>query len=131
MQAQTHAKNLIVLVDDNEDILQVIRAYLTKQGYNVHAFSDPTTAYEHIRYNPPECSILLSDIRMPGISGFELARRVKALNPDTKVILMTGFDFTMSEFEDILPSIEIVGILEKPFRLERIDELLEKKILAA
>jgi DNA-binding NtrC family response regulator len=129
MQDQTHAKNVIVLVDDNEDILRVFRAYLTKQGYSVHAFSDPTTAYEHIKYNPKVCSILLSDIRMPGISGFELARRVKALNPDTKVILMTGFDFTMSEFNDILPSTEIVGILEKPFRLESIDELLEKKIL--
>jgi CheY-like chemotaxis protein len=62
---------------------------------------------------------------MPGMSGFELARNVKALNSKIKIILMTAFDFAMSELQDVLPSTEIVGILEKPFRLERFDELLK------
>ena len=117
--------SVIVLVDDNEDMLQIFKAYLIKNGYNVHAFSDPKMAFEHIKYAPGEFAVLVSDIRMPGMSGFELARNVKALNSKIKIILMTAFDFAMSELQDVLPSTEIVGILEKPFRLERFDELLK------
>jgi DNA-binding NtrC family response regulator len=124
MQERTFA-DVIVLVDDNEDMLQIFKAYLTKNGYNVHAFSDPKMAYEHIKYAPEEFAVLLSDIRMPGMSGFELARNVKALNSKIKIIFMTAFDFTMSELQDILPSVEIAGVLEKPFRLERFNELLD------
>jgi DNA-binding NtrC family response regulator len=123
-QDQT-GKNVIILVDDNEDMLQIFRAYLVKKGYNVHAFSDPKTAYEHIRYAPREFSILVSDIRMPGMSGFELAKITKAVNSEIKIILMTAFDLTIFEVKEILPSIEIVGILEKPFQLEKLDELLK------
>jgi CheY-like chemotaxis protein len=123
MQERTFG-DVIVLVDDNEDMLQIFKAYLTKNGYNVHAFSDPKIAYEHIKYAPREFAVLLSDIRMPGMSGFELARNVKALNSKIKIIFMTAFDFTMSELQDILPSIEIEGVLGKPFRLERFNELL-------
>lgn len=130
MQERTFG-DVIVLVDDNEDMLQIFHAYLTKNGYNVHTFSDPKMAYEHIKYAPREFAVLLSDIRMPGMSGFELARNVKALNSNIKIILMTAFDFTMSELQDFLPSTEIEGILEKPFRLERFDELLKDILIRA
>ena len=65
---------------------------------------------------------------MPGISGFELARKVKALNPDVKVILTSAFEINMSEFEKMLPNTPIDGFLDKPVQLNKISELVRQEL---
>jgi YesN/AraC family two-component response regulator len=58
----------------------------------------------------------VSDIRMPGLSGIQLARKVKDINPDVKVVLMTSFEVKESEFSKVFPSTHIDAFIQKPIR---------------
>lgn len=128
-QQQVTKKALVMVVDDEEDILSVFSSLLGKEGYNVHAFSNPEIAFQHFRYSPKECSLIISDVRMPRMSGFELARKVKELNPQVKVILTSAFEITMAEFEKVLPNSQVDGILEKPVSLKKLSGLIESILL--
>jgi two-component system response regulator ChvI len=121
-------KTAILIVDDEPDILRVLKKSLEDDGYEVYGFTHPVAALEHLKDNPEYYSVLISDIRMPGMSGFELARTVRSLNSKIKIILMTAFEVNMSEFVKVLPSIKIDALLHKPFKITRVQEVLEKTI---
>ena len=57
---------------------------------------------------------MLSDIRMPVMSGIQLARKVKEINPNVKVLLMTSFEIREDEFSKVFPSLHIDGFVQKP-----------------
>jgi two-component system response regulator YesN len=61
---------------------------------------------------------MLSDIRMPGMSGIKLARKVKEINPKVKVILMTSFEIRDNEFSKVFPSTQVDGFVQKPIQIE-------------
>lgn len=129
MEAQTiERRTIVMVVDDDVDVLQTIKKYLVSNGFNVHAFSDGQSAYEHFRYFPKECSLILTDIRMPGMSGFELARKANLVNPDVKIVLMTGFLIQMTEMAKVLPSIKVDGIIVKPITSTKLNELMQKHL---
>ena len=118
-----------MVVDDEEDISNIFSSCLTREGYNVHAFSNPEIAFEHFRYSPNECSLIISDVRMPRMSGFQLARKVKELNPKVKVVLTSAFEISMQEFESVLPNAPVDGFLEKPISLKKLCDLVKKQLL--
>jgi len=130
-QEQVTKKALVMVVDDEEDIMSVFSSLLVKEGYNVHAFSNPVIAFEHFRYSPKECSLIISDVRMPGMSGFQLARKVKELNPKVKVILTSAFEINVEEFEKVLPSTHVDGFLDKPVSFKKLSGLVEKHLIPA
>jgi DNA-binding NtrC family response regulator len=68
---------LIQVVDDEFDIVNVIRIYLQKKGLNALGFTDPLLALEHFRINCKNYSVVISDVRMPGMNGFEFVRKEK------------------------------------------------------
>jgi DNA-binding NtrC family response regulator len=61
-------------------------------GFKVHAFVDPLAALHHVENDCKSCQVLVSDIRMPALTGFQLVRKVKDLLPEMKVIMMTMFE---------------------------------------
>ena len=73
-----------------------------------------------------DCKLVLSDIRMPSISGFELVRRVKHLRPEMKIILMTVFKINQSEAQIVLPSTKVDAFLNKPFRSQDLIEAVKQ-----
>ena len=120
-----------MIVDDEPDTLGVFTTQLTKEGYNVHAFTNPEIAFEHFKYSPKECSLIISDVRMPGMNGFQLTRKVKELNPEVKVILTSAFEIDMPEFRSILPNAPVDCFLDKPISLKKLSELVRKQLLDA
>jgi len=124
-QQATSQKNLILIVDDDTDILKIYKDYLTSEAYNVHAFSDAEAAYEHFCYTPKEFSLVLSDIRMPSMNGFKLTRKIKAINSDAKVILMSSFPMSQSEVQTVLPTLRVDGIIDKPIILKTLRACLK------
>jgi DNA-binding NtrC family response regulator len=124
-QDQVAKSTFIMIVDDDEDIMRVFSTSLKKAGYNVHSFLDPMMAYEHFRYSPDDCSLVISDVRMPGMSGFQLARKIKELKPKVKVVLTSAFEINMNEFRTLLPHAKVDGFLEKPISLEMLQELVK------
>src|SRR5881296_2336514 len=72
-----------MIVEDEPDLLATTRMMLEKESYKVHGFSNPIAALSHVEDGCKDCKLVLSDIRMSGMSGFELVRRVKELCPDS------------------------------------------------
>jgi DNA-binding NtrC family response regulator len=108
-------KTTILIVDDDIDSLRVIVRHLEYAGFKVHAFSDPLTALHHVQNNCKYCQVLVSDIRMPALTGFQLVRKVKDLRPEMKVMMMTMFEVNKREFEAVFPSTPIDAVIRKPF----------------
>jgi DNA-binding NtrC family response regulator len=112
---KNNEKTTILIVDDDIDILTVTGRSLEHAGFKVHAFVDPLIALHHVRNDCKYCQVLVSDIRMPGLTGFQLVRKVKDLRPEMKVIMMTMFEVNKPEFEAVFPSTPIDAIIRKPF----------------
>ncbi len=79
----------ILVVDDERDVRVFIREALTLQGYNVIDTGDPMEARRLCESQPVH--LLLTDVVMPIMNGLELAKRVEAVSPTTKVLLMSGY----------------------------------------
>jgi DNA-binding NtrC family response regulator len=104
----------LLVVDDDSDIVQVLKLGLQKNRFLVNAFTNPEQALQSFKSNSESYCLLLSDVRMPGLSGIQLARKVKEINPAVKTVLMTAFEIRDSEFSMMFPSSQIDGFVQKP-----------------
>jgi len=82
-------KPLILIVDDEETQRIVLKKMLTREGYDVKTASNGIDALD--RFREATADVIVTDIKMPDMSGLELFKEVKRLNPDTSVILMTAY----------------------------------------
>ena len=110
------SKSTIMVVDDEPDLLSLVKGYLETEGYEVHAFTGPESAIKHVKDGCKTCTIVVSDIKMPGMSGFALVKRLKELLPKTKVVLMSSFVIHKQEFKKVMPSLDVDEFVSKPFR---------------
>ena len=111
--------NLLV-VDDDSDIVYVLKQSLLKNGFLVNAFTNPEDALQNFQSNSKDYCLMVSDIRMPGLSGIGLARKVKEINPNVKVILMTSIEIRDNEFSKVFPSTQVDGFVQKPVGIKNL-----------
>jgi two-component system cell cycle sensor histidine kinase/response regulator CckA len=104
----------LLVVDDASDIVQVLKTGLQKNGFLVNTFNNPEEAIQSFKSNSKDYCLVLSDIRMPALSGIQLARKVKEINPNVKVVLMTSFEIKDNEFSKVFPSLHVDGFVQKP-----------------
>jgi DNA-binding NtrC family response regulator len=107
----------LLVVDDDTDIVQVLKMGLLKNRFLVDAFTNPEEALQSFKSNAESYSLLLSDMRMPALSGIQLAKKVKEINPNVKVVLMTAFEIRDEEFSKVFPSSRVDGFLQKPITI--------------
>ena len=122
----SNGKESVLVVDDEPDIVNLIKQSLHKKGMKVSAFTDPVMALEDFKVKCKTCSLILSDIRMPGMSGYELVKQAKQIDKDAKVVLMSAFEIQEKEFHNLLPDIKVDGFLQKPFHIQQLNEVVEK-----
>lgn len=108
----------LLIVDDDPDIVQVLKQGFLKNSFLVSAFTNPEEALQNFQSNSEDYCLMLSDIRMPGISGIKLARKVKEINPKVKVVLMTSFEIKDNEFSKVFPSTQVDGFVQKPIGIK-------------
>jgi DNA-binding NtrC family response regulator len=116
----------LLIVDDDSDIVQVLKLGLQKNRFLVDAFTNPEEALQSFKSNAEAYCLVLSDVRMPGLSGIQLAKKVKEASPSVKVILMTSFEIRDSEFSKVFPSTHVDGFVQKPIGIKD----LIKKIMS-
>ena len=105
----------IILVDDEEDVLFTYKTFLEEEhDYNVTSFTDPSFAMNYIRNisNFKDLVIIL-DIRMKNLNGFQLHQQIKAIDPTIKILFITALDI-LDEFSTIIPRISNEYIMKKP-----------------
>lgn len=114
---------VVLLVDDNQDIREASQHLLMAGGFVVRSASDATEALGLVNGGlVPD--ILLSDIVMPGsMHGVELARRVRALHPEVRVVLVTGYSDVADDASN-----EGYAVMRKPYDLARLTEVLAAKV---
>jgi DNA-binding response OmpR family regulator len=101
----------ILIADDDPDAREILAAILAEPGYTVLTAVD---GYEAVRLLADHwINLLITDVRMPGINGFELARQAKVMRPQIQVIYFSGF----SSNEEKHPGPLYGPILEKPLRM--------------
>ena len=119
-------QNSILVVDDEFDIVTLIRRSLQNHGFNTLGFTDPIIALEQFQNNSKSIAMVISDIRMPSMNGYELIRKIKAIHPTIKTILISAFEINKNEFSKVMPSVKIDGFISKPISLKELVSIVEK-----
>lgn len=114
----------ILLAEDDDAMRGFLDRALQKAGYDVVAFANGAEAYERMQQEP--FTLLLTDIVMPRMDGIELARRASELDPDIKIMFITGFAAVVLNNDNAAP--KDARVLSKPFHLKdlvrEVDRLL-------
>ena len=110
---------LVAIVDDEDDIVQLFRDALGSiNDITVFTFTDPVMALEHFKINKENYVLVLSDLRMPGLTGTELIKELKRTNQFVRTILMTAFATNDGLFQEYAKKELINGFLQKPIRID-------------
>jgi two-component SAPR family response regulator len=104
----------------------MVEQALQIHGFKVSAFTDPATALEQFKVNCKDYTMILSDIRMPGMNSYELIKKAKEINKQVKIVLMSAFEINDQEFHNVLPDIKVDAFLQKPFHIQQLNEVIEK-----
>ncbi|MEO9321444.1 MAG: response regulator [Nitrososphaera sp.] len=118
----------IMVVEDDQDILTLVIRHLLANHFDAVGFSDPLKALADFKSDPAKYDVLLTDIRMPGMNGIELAAHVTRLNPMTKIMIMTAHELFPEDLRLRLPIISHRDILRKPFQLAEVCNRLRKLV---
>src|SRR5512145_363049 len=107
----------ILLVDDEQHVCDVCSRTLQRAGYEVVATNDPHAAVQELR-GEQHFDLLLTDIKMPTMSGLDLARMARERDPTIAIIIMTGY----ASMENLRQSVQrgAADFLSKPFELEHL-----------
>jgi two-component system cell cycle response regulator CpdR len=115
----------ILLAEDDDDMRRFLVKALERAGYQVSDFDNGASAYERLREEP--FSLLLTDIVMPEMDGIELARRATEIDPDLKVMFITGFAAVALSAAQASPQAKV---LSKPVHLRDLVNEVERMIAA-
>ena len=118
----------VLVADDRVHIRTFLREYLTLEGYDVDVAEDGTDALA--KATATDYDVVLSDIKMPGMNGYEVFTAIRRLGKGTQVILMTayGYDPTHSVVMSVADGLS--EVLYKPFDLQRLGRAIEKALAA-
>ena len=116
----------ILLAEDDNDMRRFLAKALQNAGYDVSSFDNGLSAYNRLREEPFE--LLLTDIVMPEMDGIELARRATELDPDIKVMFITGFAAVALNPDNNAP--KQAKVLSKPFHLKDLVNEVQRLLAA-
>ena len=113
---------LIYAIDDEPNLLYLLHEAITEAApeAEVADFSLGSEAVAYMEKNGTRPDVIFSDIRMPGLSGLELAARVKKLSPGTKLVFVTGYNYALDAYQ-----LHVHGYITKPVEAQRIREELD------
>lgn len=101
----------ILIVDDDKTIVDILSQYLTEMGYRVLTAYDGDTGLEALKMSP-EIVMVVLDLQMPRMNGYEAFRKMKAVRPDVKVIISSTL---VTNSKQALYEMGVDGVLAKPY----------------
>lgn len=116
----------IFLVDDEPDVANSLKTGLERKGFQVDVYSDPTEALA--KYKPRYYDLLLIDIRMPRLNGFELVREIRKVDSQSEVWFLTAFEVYYEEFKKMFPSLDVKSFIRKPVSLNELSARIMNKV---
>ena len=108
----------ILIVENERDVLSTFEKGLAQNGYEVDGFDDPLKVLE--RFVPNTYNVLILDIRMPKMNGFELYRELRKRGDRGAVFFITAFDVYYEEFKRVFPDIDVKHFIKKPILIKEL-----------
>jgi DNA-binding NtrC family response regulator len=124
-------ERIVSVVDDEIYISKLFHEALRENidGISVFSFIDPVKAFEHFTENKENYALVISDLRMPGLNGLELLKKVKTSNPNVRTILMSAYNFEEEEkFQQYMEEAVINSTIEKPVTMNRLYERVREQL---
>ncbi len=126
------SQETVLLVEDEQAVRTIVGEMLRRHGYNVLEAASPSVAFALFEQNRSSIDLLLSDVIMPEMNGPALAQRLIGLQPDLRILFMSGYVDTVGQMDRISPHI---GFLAKPFHatelVDRVREMLTRDVHAS
>lgn len=116
----------ILLVEDDEQVRMAARAMLQKMGFTIIEASNGKEALEVYQRNANDINLVITDIGMPVMDGYELFQKLKSLNPILSIIVSSGFSDTVVTSR--IPRNDIAGFMSKPYRFDKMQEVLKNVV---
>jgi DNA-binding NtrC family response regulator len=110
--------NAILLLDDELDIMTTFTLGLERQGFHVVGFMEPLLALNHFHIYSEQYGLVISDLRMPVMNGYQFIKKVKEIKPQVKVFFISAFEIDDTEFSRELPFVKVDEFIQKPISLE-------------
>ena len=115
----------ILIIDDEIDLSLLLKQFLNKIGFDAVSFTNSRLAFDHLKHNHNKYSLIITDFKMPEISGLQLATKIRnEINSKVKIFLITAFD--ISDLDNVLEfqTAKIDRIIQKPIRLSTLKEII-------
>jgi two-component system cell cycle sensor histidine kinase/response regulator CckA len=116
-----HEKKAVLFVDDEKMVLEAGSLMLQKLGYSVQTAGKGQEAIEIFKKN--KIAIVLLDMQMPGMNGYEIYYQLKKIQPEVKILLASAYVEDQSEKRLISTGFD--GFLQKPFNMKQLSEKIE------
>lgn len=110
----------ILLVDDEQGVTYTVKIVLENNGFLVNSYNDPTLALSNFKLGFYD--LLLLDIRMPKINGFDLYQKIREIDSNVKICFLTASELFYEEYRrlDAHPKVDKEHFIQKPFRSEEL-----------
>ncbi|HEX7208323.1 MAG TPA: response regulator [Nitrososphaeraceae archaeon] len=119
----------VLLVDDEPDLNLTLKITLEENGFKVDSFTDPLSALENFKEQDGMYELLILDIKMPEMDGFELYRQIKKINDKVKVCFLTAGEMDYEKFtKELFPALDNNCYNQKPIENETLIKRLNKII---
>ena len=119
-------RNRILIVDDEPDVALVLKLGLEANGFVVETYNDPLKALSDFRANSYD--LLLLDIKMPKMNGFELYRNSQQIDHNVKICFITAFELYFDEFRDMFPKLKVECFVHKPVSIDTLAKVIKGEL---
>ena len=119
----------IAVVDDEVDITAVLKKGLEHHGFAVDIFNDPQAALAS--FKPGVYDLMIIDIRMPKLNGFDLYRELRKKDGGVKVCFLTAFEIYYEEFRKMFPTVDVRAFIRKPVSISSLVSQVNSTIESA
>ncbi len=118
------AKIRILVVDDDKDVCEYLKQFLTEEGFRVKALTDSTRVVDELKKD--RYHLVLLDLKMPKLSGVEVMQQIRKMDSDIIVIVLTAYPSVESAVETMKR--DAFDYLQKPFKVEELREVIIKAV---
>ena len=117
-------RSLVMLVDDDIDIIGLFTEILTLNGISVRPFTNAEEALREFEQNHSHYKLVISDVRMSPMSGIEFIKKLREIDANIKVILMTAFEMERSQLREI----DTDEFFNKPIAMNNLVQIVKKYV---